>query len=102
MAKREDVRDFLRDVDPAACSIWVMTYRNAVVVSSYTLCIIRCLVTSSVVHYFGMQEKEQDLIEACKRGDLDEAQRLIGSGVSVKCRTMVCIHITRFLKIRAN
>jgi hypothetical protein len=37
-----------------------------------------------------MQVKEQELIEACKGGDIDEAKSLIGSGVSVKCRDIVC------------
>ena len=46
--------------------------------------------TSSVMLSCMMQEKEQALISACKQGDMDEAKRLVGSGVSVKCRDQVC------------
>ncbi len=41
-----------------------------------------------------MQEKEQELIESCAEGDLDECKRLVGSGVSVKCRDKVFNEIT--------
>ncbi len=44
-----------------------------------------------------MQQKEQELISACSGGDLNEAKRLVDSGVSVKCRDKVCYEITVIL-----
>ncbi len=55
---------------------------------------MRYLVTHLFVSSCVMQEKEQNLLEACDSGDLDEAQRLAASGVSVRCRDKVCCEIT--------
>ena len=89
LAESDEMRDFLRDLNPAAFSYWVMTVLYSDVVLTYVTFISS---TSCVVLSCLMQEKEQQLIEACQRGDFEKAKRLVSSGVSVKCRNqVVCV-----------
>ncbi len=100
MAKNVEMLYFLRDLDPEAYSVWVITtlYYNNVVLTYITLLYILCrLMLCYVMLYCVMQEKEQELMEACKSCDFEEANRLVGSGVSVMCRNRVSYEITESL-----
>ena len=83
------MKDFLRDLDPTAYSVWVMM--TVLYSDSELTCVSLSHFFLFVVFSCVMQEKEQELINVCKGGDLDEAKCLVASGVSVKCRDQVCV-----------
>ncbi len=76
------MRCFLSELDPEACSIWVVAVLSSDLVFTY----VTPHISSCVI-----QEKEIELMQGCFIFlNFDQAKRLIDSGVSVQCRDKVC------------